>query len=323
MKFLTVLLFTTVFLSSCTPEMVIVSAITEKNDESSSSSSKEKQRTGINSKYYQGDGLSCMVNIIGTMPVQILTSIFSLLGSQTIDFVLSESLTKVIENDLKIYLKKNKYITPDDFYAALTSTTLELLNKEMFFNFSDISTKRLNTKKQTLAYGFLHYMAAGKKNVAYKFAFDDRRTINGTGSKFTNTISFNGPKKKNQAINLSQCGHTRFTDIPIDKSLKTSDQEMHLVCYDKNGKSASLTKNHHGDYNLEFSTKSKSTQVEMDSTRIDMDESNKSYTKISYKDSSPYYKIGFNKKSLKVTEIEPNTWSSDTETVSKFKCRSL
>jgi hypothetical protein len=104
----------------------------KKNDESSSSSSKEKQRTGINSKYYQGDGLSCMVNIIGTMPVQILTSIFSLLDSQTIDFVLSESLTKVIENDFKIYLKKNKYITPDDFYAALTSTTLELLNKEMF-----------------------------------------------------------------------------------------------------------------------------------------------------------------------------------------------
>lgn len=329
MKLLTLLFCTTIMFSSCTPEMVIVSAITEKNDDSSSTSSKEKQRTGINSKYYQGDGLSCMGNLLANMPINILTSIFSLLGSQEIDFVISEKLTTSIENDLKSYIKKNNYITPDDFYGALSQTTVALLNKEMFFLFPNLDKQSFHTKKQVLAYGFLHYMSTNKKNIAYKFGLDDRRTINGSRGKFTQVISFNGPTNRNEAINLSTCGHTRFTDIPVDKSAKTSDQEMHLVCYDKNGRNANLTKNHHGDYNLEFSTKTKTTQVDLDATRIDVDESSR-FTEINYEDTRPYYKVRLAKHkkdsdqidSLKVTEIDPGHFS-DTEEVSRFNCRTL
>jgi hypothetical protein len=329
MKLLTSFFLLLSLLVSCTPEMVLIPAAVISDDVSNSSSSpKAPEKRGINSKYYQGDLMSCVLKTVTLFPITSFIQGLGNLLAPNIEFNLSKRLTDAIKVDLKNYIKKHKYITPDDFWGAISTTTKKFLIKEMIFSYQGLTDEEYATKKQVIAYAFLHYMAAEKEKVAYKFSFDDRRTKGKNHGKFSETISFNGPKLKKDAINLGICGHTRFSDIPTESSAKNSNHDMHLVCVDQSGNYADITRSYQGDYILYFSTDSGVHKIEMDITKIDIDISD-NVTKIDYENTRPFYTIELkadynNLDKIKSLNIEIHqAMLSSGEEFNNLKCRNF
>jgi len=224
----------------------------------------------------------------------------------------SKDSVDAVKADLNKYVSKNGKRNLEDFWMALSTTSIQLLNDDLIKQYSQLDDSQYVGKQKLLAYAFLYFLEEGKAEQAYRLtSFQDYKATHFF-------ISFAG---STEVQNVGTCGALKSFEIKLPER----DLSTPLIQCSGDQRRVVMTLNSDEDFVLKVKSTKNSYDIKVEQAEVEF-LSRGSRNLISYDlgmFDSPQFKIELNKKGNFLEKLKLKNNRTSKLVLKNLKCRTF